>query len=41
MSCVKASNIRLFAEKQFDMYYLYVRFAGTHREYDAFDCSTI
>jgi mRNA interferase HigB len=38
---IKGNNYRLVVVVKFTIGYLYIRFVGTHKEYDAIDCSTI
>lgn len=38
---IKGNRFRLVAMLHFDIRTLYVRFIGTHAEYDQIDCSTI
>jgi mRNA interferase HigB len=38
---IKGNNYRLVVVIKFTMGYIYVRFVGTHKEYDEMDCSTI
>ena len=38
---IKGNNFRLVAMIFFDKRTLYIRFIGTHSEYDKIDCSTI
>ena len=38
---IKGNNYRLVALIHFNRRTLYIRFIGTHREYDDIDCSTI
>jgi len=38
---IKGNNYRLVVVVKFTIGYLYIRFIGTHKEYDKIDCSTI
>lgn len=38
---IKGNNYRLVVVIQFVHEYIYIRFAGTHTEYDKIDCNTI
>lgn len=38
---IKGNNYRLVVVVKFTIGYLYIRFVGTNKEYDAIDCSTI
>ncbi|MCL1932440.1 MAG: type II toxin-antitoxin system HigB family toxin [Candidatus Azobacteroides sp.] len=38
---IKGNNYRLVVVIKFSIGYIYVRFIGTHKEYDKIDCSTI
>jgi mRNA interferase HigB len=38
---IKGNNYRLVVVIKFTMGYIYIRFVGTHKEYDKIDCSTI
>jgi mRNA interferase HigB len=38
---IKGNNYRLVAKILFVQQIIYIRFIGTHKEYDAIDCSTI
>lgn len=38
---VKGNDYRLVAVIQFTHRYVYIRFVGTHKEYDKIDCKTI
>ena len=38
---IKGNNYRLVVVVKFVMGYIYVRFVGTHKQYDKIDCSTI
>ena len=37
---IKGNNYRLVVVIKFTIGYIYIRFVGTHREYDKIDCST-
>jgi mRNA interferase HigB len=38
---IKGNNYRLIVVIKFTMGYIYIRFVGTHEEYNKIDCSTI
>jgi len=38
---IKGNNYRLVVVIKFTIGYIYIRFVGTHKEYDKIDCSTI
>ena len=38
---IRGGNYRLVVVIKFTIGYIYIRFVGTHREYDKIDCSTI
>ena len=38
---IKGNNYRLVVVVKFTIGYVYIRFVGTHKEYDKIDCSTI
>jgi mRNA interferase HigB len=38
---IKGNNYRLVVVVKFTMGYVFIRFVGTHQEYDKRDCSTI
>lgn len=38
---IKGNNYRLVVVIKFTMGYIFVRWVGTHKEYDKIDCSTI
>ena len=38
---IKGNNYRLVVVIKFTIGYIYIRFIGTHKEYDNIDCSTI
>ncbi|GHT10262.1 hypothetical protein AGMMS4956_01330 [Bacteroidia bacterium] len=38
---IKGNNYRLVVVIKFTMGYIYIRFVGTHEEYNNIDCSTI
>lgn len=38
---IKGNNFRLVVVIKFTIGYIYIRFVGTHKEYDKIDCSTI
>jgi mRNA interferase HigB len=38
---VKGNNYRLVVVIKFTIGYIYIRFVGSHKEYDKIDCSTI
>jgi mRNA interferase HigB len=38
---IKGNNYRLVVVIKFVMGYIFIRFVGTHEEYDKIDCSTI
>ncbi len=38
---IKGNNYRLVVVIKFTMGYIFIRFVGTHEEYDKIDCSTI
>ena len=38
---IKGNNYRLVVVVKFTMGYIFVRFVGTHSQYDKIDCSTI
>ncbi|MDR0989597.1 MAG: type II toxin-antitoxin system HigB family toxin [Prevotellaceae bacterium] len=38
---IKGNNYRLVVVVKFTIGYLFIRWIGTHREYDKIDCSTI
>ena len=38
---IKGNNYRLVVVIKFTIGYIYIRFVGTHKEYDRIDCSTI
>jgi mRNA interferase HigB len=38
---IKGNNYRLVVVIKFIFGYIYIRFVGTHKEYDKIDCSTI
>ena len=38
---IKGNDFRLVVVIQFKPQFVYIRFIGTHREYDRIDCSTI
>jgi len=38
---IKSNNYRLVVVIKFTIGYIYIRFIGTHKEYDKIDCSTI
>ena len=38
---IKGNNYRLVVVIKFTIGYIYIRFVGTHNEYDKIDCSTI
>jgi mRNA interferase HigB len=38
---IKGNNYRLVVVIKFTVGYIYIRFVGTHEEYDKIDCSTI
>lgn len=38
---IKGNNYRLVVVVKFTIGYIFIRFIGTHKEYDKFDCSTI
>jgi mRNA interferase HigB len=38
---IRGNNYRLVVVIKFTIGYIYIRFVGTHKEYDKIDCSTI
>ena len=38
---IKGNNYRLVVVVKFTIGYIFIRFIGTHKEYDKIDCSTI
>lgn len=38
---IKGNNFRLVVLIKFTIQFVYIRFVGTHKEYDKIDCSTI
>lgn len=38
---IKGNNYRLVVVVEFTIGYIFIRFIGTHKEYDKIDCSTI
>ena len=38
---IKGNNYRLVVVIKFTIGYIYIRYIGTHKEYDKIDCSTI
>jgi mRNA interferase HigB len=38
---IKGNNYRLVVVIKFTIGYIYIRFVGSHKEYDKIDCSTI
>lgn len=38
---IKGNNFRLVVLIKFTIQFVYIRFIGTHKEYDKIDCSTI
>ena len=38
---IKGNNYRLVVVIKFTIQFVYIRFIGTHKEYDKIDCSTI
>lgn len=38
---IKGNNFRLVVLIKFTLQFVYIRFIGTHKEYDKIDCSTI
>lgn len=38
---IKGNNFRLIVLIKFTIQFVYIRFIGTHKEYDKIDCSTI
>ena len=38
---IKGNNYRLVVVVKFTIGYIFIRFVGTHKQYDQIDCSTI